>query len=158
MTIVDSLSVISGVIAIAGILRTSLTWPSVRSVLLGDRSRSRRARRRRILRRYLRARRLALRPIIGLADMIVAVGFLIFAGFWQILLVIGLLERRRGGGDVLLEDLFTVVLMLVLMVCAFWRICDLPIEIRNAPKVASRLKGQLRRRRYPLLLWGLTQR
>lgn len=158
MSIVDSLSVIGGIITIAGFLRASLEWPSVRSVLFGSGARSRRARRRKILRRYLRARKLSLRPVVGLTDIFVALGMLVFAGFWKIVLVIGLLERKRSGDTILMVDLFTVILMLILMVLAFWRICDLPAEIRNAPKVARRLKEQLRLRRYPFRLWGVTLR
>lgn len=144
----NSIGILVGIGAIA-------SWPAVRRRFSElETFKGRRGKRRRLLRRYLRARTLASRPSVGLADMGAIGCVMILTGVWLLVTTIGLVIRRSEGPPPTVEDAVSVFLMLVLLAFSFMSACSVAAEIKNAPRTARRLKAGLRKPKYRPLSAG----
>lgn len=112
---------------------------------------SRHARRRKRLRLYRRAKMLAARPQIGLADLGAAGAMMLLGVFFELLLFITASVRREFGPPLGWADGLNMIVVFLLIGVSFFRILSLPSEIRQAPARAYALRIQLRRHRYPSL-------
>jgi len=90
------------------------SWPAVQRRFSSiETFKGRRGKRRRLLRRYLRARTLASRPSVGLADMGAIGWVMILTGVWLLVTTIGFVIRRLEGPPPTVEDAVSVLRMLV---------------------------------------------
>lgn len=144
----NGLSLANSVVSLLASLGIIATLPGARRILIARANKGRWHKRRRLLRRYLWARTLAQRPLAGLADMAAIGCLMILTSFFALLNAISFLVRRSEGPPLTGVDALSMLLLLILLAVSFVRAASLAAEIKNAPKVARRLKAGLRKPKY----------
>ncbi len=150
----DGLALINNTFGILASIGVIASWPIVRRFLVIETFKGRRGKRRRLLRRYLRARTIAQRPSVGLADMATIGCLMVLTGFLLLLMAVSLSVRRAEGPPPTLEDASSMFLLFILLGMTFISACSVATEIKNAPKTARRLKAGLRKPKYRPLSAG----